>query len=82
MSSLGDIREALAAATERTTEARGHAVLARTRLEEVARLLAGLSENAADLPRGEVERARRDLDEAVEIMNAASDMVAALGARL
>lgn len=82
MSSLGEIRAALAAATERTADARGHAVLARTRLDEAARLLADLSESAADLPRDDVQRAGRDLDDALQIMNNASDLVTQLGDRL
>ena len=82
MSSFGDIREALAAATERTDDARGHATLAHARLEEAARLFAGLSESAADLPRGDVDRARRDLGEALGMINAASEILADLDARL
>lgn len=82
MSSLGDIREALAAATERTAQARGHASLAHTRLDEVARLYAGLADSADDLPRGEIDRARRDVEDLLALIHAALQELSDLDARL
>lgn len=82
MSSVADIREALTAAIERTDEARGHAWLAHSRLEETARLYAGLAAGADDLPRGEVDRARRDLGEVLGVLGAASASLSDLAARL
>lgn len=82
MSSLGDIREALAAATERTAQARGHVSLAHTRLDEVARLYAGLADSAADLPTGEIDRARRDVEHLTALIHAASERLSELDARL
>lgn len=82
MSSVGDIREALTVAIERTDEARGHARLAHSRLEETARLYSGLAESTDGLPRGDVDRARRDLDEAMGILGVASETLSDLAARL
>ena len=82
MSSLGEIREALAAASERTAAARGHAALAHTRLDEVARLYAGLADSAADLPRADIDRARRDVDDLLALIHAASATLSDLDARL
>lgn len=82
MSSVEQVRHALAVASEATDRARGHTSFAHTRLDEVARLYAGLADSAADLPRGDIDRARRDVEDLLATIHAASDALADLDARL
>lgn len=83
MSSVGDLRAALAAVSERTAHAQGQVELARGRLDEVARILADLSPSSREtLPRDEVDLARRGIDDLRSAIAAASAAVTDLGNRL
>ncbi len=83
MTSVGDLRAALAAVSERTAHAQGQVELARGRLDEVARILAELSPGSHEaLPRDEVDRARRELDDLRAVIAAAAAAVTDLGNRL
>lgn len=82
MTSVDEIRQSLAAAIDRTAEASGHVSFAHTRLDEAARLFAGLADSAADLPRGDIDRARRDVEHVLALIHAASESLSELDARL
>ncbi|MEQ3550783.1 hypothetical protein WIS52_09895 [Pseudonocardia nematodicida] len=83
MTSLGELRSALATVTERTDLARGHVETARHRLDEIGRIYTELSASSREtLPAPQVERARRELDDLLSVIATASGAVADLDARL